>query len=722
MAAINPFYRFELPEANAGFFPECNRISYLLNALEDDFIANVGSYTSVTWAEANALLKNSVAAANSIANANFKISYPNPFPDLIPAGTFAIYIYNEQLRAIDPTMEIVVTVVHNSNIVSFTFSFTGSVLTATTTAGQPFIREERKALIGLSIWESNKDAFFQKPYFFDPLNKWAVTPLARGRSWKNDSTYRHPVNASGPEIMRTAYRPPVTSLSRDARVVMAQMNEVIKAANNGADQSTLISVFNSITWPQDWGGGQYNTASNNLELTINSFTEVIRFLGVDSGTGFKFQRFYCPFSWSGPYFLDIYPSPTLPIEPTFPAFSYLGAFVDYDLAMFPEDCPVQDEVYPMPIKPGDELSFIIPEATSNVIGLTSVNVGLFTEDGVFVQKIGEANTEYDETPCTQFVFVIYPLSQFLANPLNIGFGIGPPPSTTIINTLFQFDLGYGGNYPGTTDQFMDAMVEGFPEADGSIRYIKIGSDEFGDIYQVTWTVNQTFPAGTIASWGIMISPTSMDAVTYNDTEFGQQWGEGEVCISPECEKYLFANVIIPNKPYGCYRFGLYALNPEEGQYDLYSMSNQLRLDWSDCYSTILEFFGKDNSMNQGFYYAPGWRHRIRLGINGGGDKPRIEENLYRQSNGVYKRPSNKLDYAVDLHTDFLDLPTQRALVDATRHDFLIWENRNLFVSGEVEVATTQDFSTQSSFESLAQVKFSALIQGYQPDSSSCLTC
>ena len=722
MATINPFYRFELPDNNAGFYPQCNRISYVLDAFAASLTANIASYTNVTWAEANSLLKQSVYTVNAIAIADLIIEYPKPFPNINLSGTTSLTIYNKQLRGVDSSMEIMVNVVYNANIVSFTFNFTGVVLTATTTAGKPFIREEKKALIGLSIYEMNRDAFFQKPYFFDPLNKWAVTPLARGRSWVNDSTYHHPVNASGPEIMQGAFRPESTALSRDGKVVMAQMNEILRSAHNDADYATLVSVFTSITWPTNWVGAVYTTASNNIELSIYSSEESIKFVGIDNGLGFSFQRFYSPFGNPGQNILDIYFPTSLPIEPTFPAFTYLAAYIDYDLAIFPEECPDQGEVYPMPIKPGDELSFIITQAEANVIGLTSVDVGLFTDDGVFIQKIGEANTDYDETPCTQFVFVIYPLSQFLTNPLNIGFGIGPPPSTTTINTIFQFDLGYGGNYPGTTDQFMDAMVEQFPEADGSIRYIKVGTDEFGDIYQVTWTVNQTFPAGTVASWGIMLSPTSMDAITYNDTEFGQQWGEGEACVSPECEKFLYANVIIPNKPFGCYRFGLYAINQEEEVYDLYSMSNLLRLDWSDCYSTIIEFFGKDNSINQGFYYAPGWKHRIRLGINGGGDKPRLEENIYRQSNGVFKRPSNKLDYALDLHTDFLDTPTQRALVDATRHDFLVWENRNLFVSGEVEVATTQDFSTQSSFESLAQVKFSALIQGYQPDSSSCLTC
>ena len=157
-------------------------------------------------------------------------------------------------------------------------------------------------------------------------------------------------------------------------------------------------------------------------------------------------------------------------------------------------------------------------------------------------------------------------------------------------------------------------------------------------------------------------------------------------------------------------------------YSLYSLSNIINIDGSDCFSTIIEFWANDNSIAQGFEYFNGWKQRIRIGLNGGGAKPVIEENLYRQSNGVHKRPQNKQDLSLDLHSDFIDEQTQLALVDATRHPYLVWNNKSIFVKGDIDVATIQDFTTQSSFETLAQVKFSALLQGFQPKNSSCLTC
>ena len=156
--------------------------------------------------------------------------------------------------------------------------------------------------------------------------------------------------------------------------------------------------------------------------------------------------------------------------------------------------------------------------------------------------------------------------------------------------------------------------------------------------------------------------------------------------------------------------------------EVYSFSNLLSLDNSECFSSILEFWAESNSIAEGFEYYNDWFQRIRLGINGGGKKPIINESVYRQSNGVFRRPSNKQDYSIDLHTDFLDLNAQMALVDATRHPNFVFNKENLFVNGEIEVATTQDFTTQSSFEDLAQVKFSALIQAYQPKNSTCINC
>lgn len=161
---------------------------------------------------------------------------------------------------------------------------------------------------------------------------------------------------------------------------------------------------------------------------------------------------------------------------------------------------------------------------------------------------------------------------------------------------------------------------------------------------------------------------------------------------------------------------------DENINELYSFSNLLDLNNSDCFSTIVQYWNDSKTIGEGFEYFNNWFQQIRLGINGGGKKPVLTESVYRQSNGVHRRPQNKQDLSIDLHTDFIDFETQSALVDATRHQNFVVDGQNLFVNGDIDVGTIQDFTTQSSFEDLAQVKFSALIQGYQPKNSSCLNC
>lgn len=156
--------------------------------------------------------------------------------------------------------------------------------------------------------------------------------------------------------------------------------------------------------------------------------------------------------------------------------------------------------------------------------------------------------------------------------------------------------------------------------------------------------------------------------------------------------------------------------------EIYSFSNPMELNNYECFTTMLQFWNNSQSIGEGFEYLGDWFQQVRLGINGGGEKPILTENIYRQSNGISRRTQNKQDLSIDLHTDFLDLPTRNALVDATRHSNFVVNGKILFVNGDIEVATIQDFTTESSFEDLAQVKFSALIQGFQPKNSTCINC
>ena len=726
MSAINPFYRFEVPDANAGFFPECNRVSASLNALYFGFYDVLFQFQNVSWSFANKSLKALIAQYNGLPwFGNFVIEYPSPFPALTGIQQFEIKVYNKQLRAVFPGQELTIVVDTDDTEVFMTIVANVPILSITATTTDPLIPEEAKAINGLNTINANGRAYFERPYFYDSTAELAKSSLIRGKTWEFNQTYNRPIRENSSSPIEMAFRPKLPKLTEEVIAIISVMNQVLKAAWEELPYNDVSDAFNALVdnyqFPDGWLTDNYGNLTSKLEFTIYKTDLTIKYVGKLVGDSFKFQRFIGFVDNPAFYIID-----TNSLSP-FPIVSdiqfYYGLFYDFDMVDWGEQCIEIDESYQMPIKPGDELSFIVPMAQGNIFELTNAKVGLFTDSGVFVQKVGDAALDLPTTECTSFTFLMYPVNQYLGFPQDIGFGIGQLPTNpnTIMTLDYSFDLDYGGDYPGTAEEWMDAMVAGFPANEGTITYAEVGVGEFGRVFSVTWTLYQTFNPGVVASWGVMLGAT-MDAPELWDTEFGQQYGEAIDCSISVCQRFMSANVTIPSRPTGCYRFGLYNINAESDEYNLYSLSNLLRLDASDCYSTILEFYGNDNSVNQGFYYASTWKHRIRLGINGGGAKPKLEENIYRQSNGVFKRPSNKLDYTLDLHTDFLDEPTQKALVDATRHDFFIWNGENVFVEGDIDVATIQDFTTQSSFEKLAQVKFSVLIQNYQPNNNACFSC
>jgi hypothetical protein len=183
---------------------------------------------------------------------------------------------------------------------------------------------------------------------------------------------------------------------------------------------------------------------------------------------------------------------------------------------------------------------------------------------------------------------------------------------------------------------------------------------------------------------------------------------------------LQGTVTIPFAPDGCYVFGLYDDNyPYQS---IFAFSNTLDLNNQDCFSSMWQFGSSEDAIIEGFEYYSGWMQQLRLPINGAGQKPKIEESIYRNSDGTYQRPSNYSDLTLDLHSDYLDLETRNAVFSATRCPILIFEDQSIFVSGDLDVATVQDFSNKTSYRKLAQMKFSALIQGFQPNNNACIGC
>jgi hypothetical protein len=497
------------------------------------------------------------------------------------------------------------------------------------------------------------------------------------------------------------------------------MEKVINFSFTNTVATEVRHYFNSFTIPDGWTRGTSIVSGTYTRIYLNLYRDDRSLLIIGRlDTTWLWQRFLDD---SGNndinYFIDYTSTTPLPYLPLVSYQWLYGDWYDMDFVEFTDSCYVSPEFYQMPAMPGDNLQFNINKEEANLEFLDSVKVGLFDENGMFIQNIGEAikpPTDCDCPPCQ--LIMTYELDAAGWNDYLINVSqLNDLAATNLNFAIYKNDvqIEFGGlsfvnpSNPYTLTNIEDAGLSIIPP---------VVLTESGGVYTFTCTIEDAV-CGDIYRFENQISDATVFPTTWITVFASNSF---ECPIIPIATQFN-TNCLIPFAKAGCYRFGLYEDAGVDGFY-LYSISNIIRIDASDCFSTIIEYWSDNNSIAQGFEYYDNWRQRIRLGINGGGDKPIITESIYRQSNGVHRRPQNKQDLSVDLHTDFLDRETQLALVDATRHPYFVWNDRNIFVKGDIEVATIQDFSTQSSFETLAQVKFQALVQGFQPKNSSCITC
>jgi hypothetical protein len=855
----NSFYRFQ-PAWNAGFYPDNQITSNLLNALHGNVSAWLpGFYPGTTVSQ----LVQGVRAQMDNFNVspyfgNLEIVFttaPDP-----PFVEYYIYVRNKSLYAVDNTQDFLVSGLYNptSNLVINATISPFTVGSYSGTFDPSAIAVESEVDRALQIVEQNGSAFFPLTYSYNATSGIATSGLARGKNWQLDSSgnpVRLPFDTLPKQNSRTFNVAPQTA---EDRYCISLMEKVINYSFTETDETLIQAYFNTFSVPDGW------TAS--FAISIDTYTRVFCLIYRDDrsllmigrlDTTWLWQRFINEAGSSDFSYFSGYTSTTpLPYLPTISYQWLYGDWYDMEFVNFTDSCYVSPEFYAMPAIPGDNWQFNVPSDSGNLTGLTTASVGLFTQDGQFIQQIGDAvrNCCYEayfpyvivdgSTPAfddwVSFVdtyLVTSPLQFFFSNQtLNFtgltagtetGDQIGAIAATLPAGTVTTYDkqdfidavaalswpagievTGSIVNFSGNEVvelKFCNYLASEYPsiqakaiveETSFYFAYVKslcceptqfqctslIPAVSSGCYRLGIYNIQETGGSNTcqLTFEYIIDSPeTYVDDINfyspkwlafalYDGANLSQIYTEQIPSTSPPSTGFDLAQIIdfangIPGMvatydeetAYLTYNwtvtvpcnqefsFRHLVLNEDDSvvdlifstetqlctcevvdldAYSLYSLSNIINIDGSDCFSTIIEFWANDKSIAQGFEYFNGWKQRVRIGLNGGGAKPVIEENLYRQSNGVHKRPQNKQDLSLDLHSDFIDEQTQLALVDATRHPYLVWNNKSIFVKGDIDVATIQDFTTQSSFETLAQVKFSALVQGFQPKNSSCLTC
>jgi hypothetical protein len=717
MSNPHPFYRFS-PAWNTGFYPQNQVASNQLNDIYVELVSWLpGYYSGKTIGQLYAAVKAIVQPYNEFpVLGNFSTSIFK-IPDT-PNWEYNINILDVNLSTNDGSQIVIISGFFNpTNQQVLSASLNGYVVgsySGTFAAAQ--VPAEDNGVNALTIANDYGSAIFPLYYSYDSITGFATSGLARASTLQltsNGSISRLPADTL-PKI--NARRFTLPALSAEDKFAITFMEQLISTSLTDTNYLAIQDTYNAYVMPEGWTKSYVlNTVGyQRIQITLSSGgSRVFALVGRLDGT-WTWQRFVNDIgSDLTSEFITTYSSSTqLPYQPTSGSrYVYINTWYDFDLCDFTSDCYVSHEFYAMPAIPGDIFQFNVPAETGNLTGISSVKVGLFSESGQFVQQIGNASLSpivttglgmygYNDV---RFTYADW-YDEYYTPEYTINFQMTDCDGNVIGDVLASIPVS-----GLTTSDFSEfkSVVEGLAWPDYLSVVVEL-DDEGRVIF--TYTLTSTpICFCSITAWTLYEGS--------GETVYFVKPAVYEQAATPT---QFYATCTIPAVKDGCYRLGLY--DEIEEQPYLYSLSNIINIDRADCFSTMLEFWSDDNTMAQGFEYFNGWKQRVRLGINGGGAKPIIEENLYRQSNGVHKRPQNKQDLSLDLHTDFLDQETQLALVDATRHAYLVWDMKPIFVKGDIDVATIQDFTTQSSFETLAQVKFQALLQGFQPRNSSCLTC
>jgi len=738
--ATNPFYRFENSNWNTAFEPA---FTPTVDALYD-FIVDISNGFSV-GASLNfglRLIRNIIEERNAAPyHFNFILVPSNPIP-MVPVGSgtqsWQYYITDKQLISLHSGQKFVIDFTTVDGIITVTTVTPNTDVSYPYDYSLPLFPTEIAAYRALEITHANGAAFFPPEYKYDSTTGIATSSVARFQDCKFNETTgfgeRYPLITAP---VSPYWSLEISAMSADERYMLLLINRIIEFGLDSTKTAAEIEVYIlNLIYPDGWAvlGGFDLTGYPRVQYTFfnNDNKESLAIIGRFDAE-WKWQRFFNRWTSNTIGLLEVMeitsPTTQLPYPPTVGkgySIDPENLWYDFEQICFTDACDIPVEYYPMPAKTADHLQFNVIPSISNTTGIIESKIGLFDCQENFIQEIGTQNKiTINCNICSRpILFDGFNLNlEGYFNGVRNYVNITPPYEVYYEYGIFIFN---GPNqltdeliYANTTP--LDTYYNTYEYPQWIIDLENIISDSNNTLVissynDITGLANISYTSNTLEC---ITNPHAFLLLRNIATqEIVNIFLEIPYIQNIITSTQLQASIDIPSVSTGEYKFGLY--NQSESALEIYSTSNPIRIDNFECFSEIIEFWG--DGIVEGFEYYPNWTQRIRMGINGGGEKIQLEESLYRQSNGIHRRPQNKTDLSLDLHTDYLDLPAIKAMTSATRHKFLIWKNQNIFVNGDIEVATTQDFTNESSFETLSQMKFQALVQGYQPYNNSCLGC
>lgn len=718
-----PFIRFEQAEINGNFGDEYAYRKTQIQVLNALFVDNY--FNGDKFFIAVNEIKNEIQLLNDAPTfASLELILPSPYPSSVGVEVYTLKIGIQQ---------------NNECFIEILFNLTDGVVTANdttftpgpdlveVTTNRPFIAEELKIAKTLLVYQQNGAAIFPDTFDFDATTGIAERRLLRAYDWQYNTSSNQPQRDGVTDlrmIPKTVFRLRELTQIEKAMVSFFLEKPIKESLTNDNWNSTNIYLP---SLPDDWQFDFITVSSTKKQLSISSTQYGLSFVlaGIEVSNKWYFQRFVNPNYTTGtPPDLATGLSSTIPSNPDTGKLYSTDYYYDYDQCEF--GTVVNEEPFNLLIKSGDTYQInLLKDFIFDPEIEPQISIGIFDCNGQYLQDIGEIGFPDCVQTYETKIFYDFLTDQFFVFS-GIVFGATFQPSylkiylvDSALNTAFlvQFSL---DSSPGadilvdTASNFcvqLEALLIAYFGYDCEVTFT--GGDGPSDRPEIT--VKITGNLCGIVAINFKFSYTSTSEIV---TDVGLY-----TPIEPKLTATQYqANITIPPLANSNYFIGIYQAYESEGQgyATLLAMSQSLALDNFEDFTQMLEYGSAQDSIIEGFEYLNGWLQSIRVPLNGAGQTYSLEESIYRNSDGTFQKPQNSTDENISLHTDYLDLNTQRAMTSATRHPIFVLANQNLSVQGDLEIATNQDYTTNQSFRKLQQMRFQAKNQGYQPNNNSCL--
>jgi hypothetical protein len=714
-----PFINFEQAEINGNFGDEHayrkNYLTVLTAFFVDDYFVGDRFFVAVNE------IRNELQILNQAPTfASLELVLPTPYPTSTGVEVYTLEITIQQQTDYLPSFIAITFDLTDGIVTSSTTVFTTGLTKEDSATNRPFIDEELKLARTLSVYNQNGAAIFPDTFTYNSTTGIAERRLLRAYDWEYNTTTNRPQRDGITDlrmIPKTVFR--LRELTQIEKAMISFfLEKPIKESITEDNWNATNIYLTPLT--EDWVFDFITVSSTKKQLAVSSAKYGVSFIlaGIKVSSNWYFQRFVDLDYTSGtPPDLATLLTTDSPANPNIGRLYYNASplssnYYDFDQCEF--GTVVNEEPFNFIIKSSDSYQINID---SNFIFEPGIDpestqfptIGIFDCNGLYLQDIGSLESNFEKT--LQWNIAINSNTGEYGTVLDI---------MSLIDTFTSDIILYGGNEQYTplteiiTIPFASLVTSptSVAFADSIVAYLNAnGLTTTYTTETITGQIVFKFVTTAIILENGIIAVLSYDDTPFSFAIFGGTFGS----------QYQ-ASITIPPLANGIYRIGVYNqyFIDEVNYITLFAMSQPLQLDNFETFTQILEYGSAKDSIIEGFEYLNGWIQRIRVALNGAGQTYALEESIYRNSDGTFQKPQNSTDEIIYLHTDYLDLQTQRAMTSATRHPIFVLANQNLSVQGDLEIATNQDYTTNQSFRKLQQMRFQAKNQGYQPNNNSCL--